>query len=85
MLKDTKAFIARFTYLPLQRKVAEKIRLRAIQATKARLAIHHHQLEDYTAEELEIIVEEEERKILEDLKTKSLLAVLGLLGISLFP
>lgn len=85
MIKEVKDYVGRFTYKPVQRAVAKRIRIKAIQKTKARLAIHHQTLEDYTEEELEIIIEDEERKIISQLKTTSLLAALSLLGISLFP
>lgn len=85
MIKEMTDFIARFTYKPVQKAVADKIRAKAIQRTKARLAIYHQTLEDYSDDELEIIIEDEERKIIDSLKTKSLIAVLSLLGISLFP
>ncbi len=85
MIKEVKDYAARFTYKPVQRAVAKRIRLNAIQKTKARLAVHHQTLDDYTEEELEIIIEDEERKIISQLKTTGLLAALSLLGISLFP
>lgn len=85
MIKEMQDFIARFTYRPLQKTVASRIRQKAIQKTKARLAVHHQKLEDYQEEELEIIIEDEERKIIDSLKTKSIIAILSLLGISLFP
>ncbi len=84
MLKEMSDFIARFTYQPLQEAVKERIRTQAIENAKARLAVHHQKLDDYTQEELEIIIEDEERKIIDGLKTKSLIAVLSLLGLNLF-
>ncbi len=85
MLKETADFVARFTYKPLQKRVTHTIRKKAIKSTKARLAVHHQSFEDYSDDELEIIIEDEERKIIDSLKTKSLIAALSLLGISLFP
>lgn len=85
MIKEMQDFIARFTYRPVQQRVAKKIRQKAIQQTQARLAVHHQTFADYQEEELEIIIEDEERKIIDSLKTKSILAILSLLGISLFP
>lgn len=85
MIKEMSDFLARFTYKPVQRKVATAIRRKAIKSTKARLAVHHQKLEDYSDEELEVIIEDEERKIIDSLKTKSLLVILSILGLSLFP
>ncbi|MDD3495183.1 MAG: hypothetical protein PHU11_04760 [Dysgonamonadaceae bacterium] len=45
--------------------------------------MRHKSFDDYNDEELEIMLSEEKRKIVDSLKTKSLLAVLALLGISL--
>ena len=84
MLDSTKNFISRFTYKPIRKKIAKKIRINAIENTKARLAIHHQKLDDYNDEELEIIVADEERKIVDSLKTKSIFVILSLLGINIF-
>lgn len=61
-----------------------KIREKAVLATKARLAENHKTFDDYSDEELEIIISDEERKIVDDLKTKSLAVALAALGINLF-
>lgn len=61
-----------------------KIREKAILATKARLIENHKTFDDYSDEELEIIIADEERKILEDLKTKSLVVALAALGLNFF-
>ena len=58
-----------------------KIREKAILSTKARLAEHHKTFDDYTDEELEIIISDEENKIKDDLKTKSLVGALAILGL----
>ena len=65
----------------LKQAVKNKIREKAILSTKARLAEHHKSFDDYSDEELEIIISDEERKIKEDLKTKSLVAALAILGL----
>ncbi len=62
-------------------KINLKIREKAILATKARLAENHKTFEDFTDEELEVIIGDEERKIIEDLKTKSLVGSLAILGL----
>ncbi len=61
-----------------------KIREKAIIATKARLAQNHKTFDDYNDEQLEIIIADEERKIIDDLKTKSLVVALAALGLNVF-
>jgi len=61
--------------------IKNKIREKAILSTKARLAEHHKTFDDYTDEELEIIISDEEIKIKDDLKTKSLVGALAILGL----
>lgn len=65
----------------LKNGIKLKIREKAILSTKARLAEHHKTFDDYTDEELEIIIADEETKIKDDLKTKSLVAALAILGL----
>ena len=61
-----------------------KIREKAILSTKARLIENHKSFDDYSDEELEIIIADEERKIIDDLKTKSLVVALAALGLNFF-
>ena len=65
----------------LKDAVKNKIREKAILSTKARIAEHHKTFDDYTDEELEIIISDEENKIISDLKTKSLVGALAILGL----
>lgn len=65
----------------LKNAVKQKIREKAILSTKARLAEHHKTFDDYTDEELEIIISDEENRIKDDLKTKSLVGALAILGL----
>ncbi|WP_320036354.1 hypothetical protein [Halarcobacter sp.] len=65
----------------LKQSIKNKIREKAILSTKARLAEHHKTFDDYTDEELEIIITDEENKIKDDLKTKSLVGALAILGL----
>lgn len=65
----------------LKDAVKTKIREKAILSTKARLAEQHKTFDDYTDEELEIIIADEESKIKDDLKTKSLIGALAILGL----
>ncbi len=66
----------------LKDAVNSKIRENAILATRARLAQMHKTFDDYSDEEIEIIVADEERKIIDDLKTKSLVVALTALGLN---
>ena len=61
-----------------------KIREKAIIATKARLIENSKNINDFSDEDLEIIIADEERKIVDDLKTKSLEIALAALGINFF-
>ena len=68
----------------LQQKVKKAIENRVELRVKARLAQNHLKLEDFSDEELAIIYEDERLKLLDELKTKGLIGLLALLGISLF-
>lgn len=74
-------------FTSLNDKMKEQIDLaiqeRAVLALKSELTMRHKSFDDYSDEELEVMLSEEKRKIKDDLKTKSLFAVLALLGISL--
>lgn len=65
----------------VKNSISKKIREKAILGTKARLAEHHKTFDDYTDEELEIIIANEEQKIKDDLKTKTLVGALAILGL----
>ncbi len=68
----------------LQQKIQEAIERRVETRVKARLAQHHLKPEDFDEKELAIIYEDERIKLMDDLKTKGLFAILAALGISLF-
>jgi len=68
----------------LKDQINLKIREKAILSTKARLAENHKTFNDFSDEELEIIIADEERKIIDDLKNKSLVAALAFLGLNFF-
>lgn len=68
----------------LKDAINSKIREKAILATKARLVENHKSFDDYSDEQLEIIIADEERKIIDDLKTKSLVVALAALGLNFF-
>jgi len=60
-----------------------KIREKAIENAKNRILINQKKVEDFSQDELEIFVKEEEDKIKEAIKTKSLFAALAFLGIGI--
>jgi len=68
----------------LKEAINAKVREKAVLATKARLVENHKTFDDYSDEELEIIIADEERKIVDDLKTKSLVVALAALGLNFF-
>ena len=66
-----------------QDKLDEYIKERAITATKAKFAQNHLKIEDFSDEELETIIEEAQREIKDNLKTKFLGSVVAVtLGIN---
>lgn len=67
----------------LKEQIDLAIQERAVLALKSELTMRHKSFDDYSDEELEIMLAEEKRKIIDELKTKSLFAVLALFGISL--
>jgi hypothetical protein len=58
------------------------IREKAIKRAETRIIIAGRTPQDFSAEDLEIVVQEEEDKIKAEIKEKGLLAVLALLGLS---
>ena len=59
-----------------------KIRERAITQTKARIALSERNFDDFTEDELEVIVQDEEDKVKGNLKQSAVVAVLIVLGLS---
>lgn len=65
-------------------KVKQAIRDKAIARAKTRIVLAQKQPDDFTPEELEVIVQEEEAAIYSGIKEKGLLAILAVLGINIF-
>jgi len=65
-------------------KVLKKLREKALLRTKARLAENKIDIEELSEEELEIIIKDEEDKLLDDIKTKSIFALAAMFGLSVF-
>lgn len=63
-------------------KYKKIIRDKAISRAKTRIIIAGRTPEEFSQEDLEVVVQEEESKIKSDIKSKGLLAVLALLGVS---
>jgi hypothetical protein len=68
----------------LKKKVEEKVRDKAIARARTRIIIAGKTPDDYTEEQLEVIVREEEEKIFGSAKEKGLLVLASLLGLSLW-
>lgn len=60
-----------------------KVREKAIENTKIRILLNQKKVEDFTEDELEFIVKEEEDKIKGNFKTKGIYALLAMLGIGI--
>ena len=68
----------------IKAKVSKKLREKAMLRTKARLAENGIDINTLSKDDLEVIIKDEEDKIMDDLKSKSILGLAALLGISLF-
>lgn len=64
-------------------KIRQSVRDKAIKQAEIRIMMCERDIADFSADELEIIVAEEERKLYAAVKEKSLFAVLALLGLNL--
>ena len=65
-------------------KINQKVRDKAISRAKTRIILAGKKPQDFDEEQLEVIVQEEEQKILGSAKEKGLLVLLSLLGLSLW-
>lgn len=65
----------------IPQKIRDRIRNKAIARSETRILIAGRSVEDFTEEELEVIVKEEEDKIYSNIQGKGVLAVLAILGI----
>jgi hypothetical protein len=78
--------VEKVTYLPKksQEKFYARLREKAILRTRARLIESGTDIDELTDEELEVIIADEEDKLVGEYKSKGLIALLALLGISWF-
>lgn len=65
-------------------KYRMRIREKAIENAKASIALVGKRVEDYDEDQLEVIVQKEEKEIIEKYKSSAVLGVLALLGIGYF-
>jgi len=81
-----KSLIEKITYLPKKSrdKFYERLRQKALLRTQARLIESGVDITKLKDEELEIIIADEEDKLIGEYKSKGLLALLALFGISVF-
>ena len=63
-------------------KYHSNIRERAITQAKARIALSERQFEDFSEDELEVIVQDEEEKVKRSIKQSAVVALLITLGLS---
>lgn len=68
----------------LKAKIAEKVREKAISQAKTRIILAGKSPEEFSEEQLEVIVLEEEQKIKGSYKEKGLIVLASLLGLSLW-
>jgi len=66
----------------LKNKIDYKIQERAVLNLKAELTIHNKTFNDYTDEELEVLISREKQKIVDEVKNKTLAATLAFLGLN---
>ena len=65
-------------------KYSKLIRERAIDQAKAKIALNAKDIKDFTEEQLEIIVAEEEYQIRSKIKSSTFISVLAFLGLAAF-
>ena len=65
-------------------KYREFIREKAINRARTRIIVAGNDPRNFTSEDLEVVVKEEEDKIKQSIKEKGLLAVLAMLGLNFF-
>ena len=67
----------------LSGRLRMRVREKAIDNAKTRILLNQKKIDDFSEDELEIIVREEEDKIKSNFKTKGLYALLAMLGIGI--
>ncbi len=79
-------FIEKITRLPqkVQEKVRLKIRKRAIENAKITIILAQKDINTFSEDDLEIIIADEERKVIDKIKSMSIMGILAFFGISIF-
>lgn len=70
--------------IELSHKLKMHIRKKAMKQFEDKLVLLQKKISDYTKDELESFVAKEEKDIIKSYKTKSIAALLALLGINIF-
>ncbi|WP_240612789.1 hypothetical protein [Alteromonas flava] len=65
-------------------KIKQSIRDKAIDRARTRIVLMQRKPEDFSPDELEVVVQEEEAKLYSAIKEKGLLAILAVLGFNIF-
>jgi hypothetical protein len=80
------SLITSITHLPenVRERIRLKIRTRAIENAKVTIILAGRDINTFSEDDLEIIIADEERKIIDKIKSTSLVGILALFGITLF-
>ncbi len=80
------SIIKTITNLPeaTREKIRIRIRTRAIENAKVTIILAQKDINTFSEEDLEIIIADEERKIIDKMKSMSVMGILAFFGISLF-
>ncbi len=80
------SIIKTITNLPeaTREKIRINIRTRAIENAKVTIILAQKDINTFSEEDLEIIIADEERKIIDKMKSMSVMGILAFFGISLF-
>jgi hypothetical protein len=80
------SLIKSITHLPenVRERIRLKIRARAIENAKVTIILAGRDINTFSEDDLEVIIADEERKIIDKMKSTSLVGILALFGITLF-
>lgn len=80
------SLITSITGLPenIRERIRLKIRARAIENAKVTIILAGRDINTFSEDDLEIIIADEERKIIDKMKSMSIVGILAFFGISLF-
>lgn len=80
------SLIKKITHFPesVREKIRLNIRRRAIENAKVTIILAGRDINTFSEDDLEVIIADEERKIIDKMKSMSIVGILAFLGISLF-